>query len=145
MKKILTVFLVAALALCFALPVMAFDAGSKLFGASEGSIVLDGYITAGKQFSANYSVSNNLESFIVTSNEHQWFMKAELGIKIYDIARPFIELETLTGINAKRTYGLDIYFPMDGLDAGIRTMYVSDEQYAVSKNKYGYVGAIIKW
>ena len=145
MRKLLTVGLVVVLLLCFTLPVMAFDVGSKLFNASEGAFIADGYLTAGKQFNADYSVSNGLETFIVTSHQHQWFVKGELGLKMYDIVRPFMEFETLTGINAKRTYGLDVYFPMDGIDAGIRTMYVSDEQYAMSKNKYGYVGMILKF
>jgi hypothetical protein len=144
MKKLLALFLMVASVLLLAIPAMAFDAG-KLLGADAGDILLDGYATAGRQFDADYRVNNNVETFTTTATEHQWYIEGEAGLKLYDIARPFVKLETLTGVYAERTYGMDIYWPLAGLDAGVRGAYVSNEQYGLSKNRFGYAGLIVKW
>jgi hypothetical protein len=137
--------LVAVFVLLLCLPAIALDVGKAVFGAEEGSVVLDGYITGGKQFEADYTINNKIDTLTISSGENQWYMEGEAGIKLYDIVRPFVRLSTLTGVYANREFGLDIYWPLAGLDVGIRGSCISDEQYKMSKNKFGYVGAILKF
>jgi hypothetical protein len=129
----------------FPTTVMAFDVGKAVLGAEEGSVVLDGYATAGRQFEAEFTTADGIETFTASSKENQWYAEGEIGVKCFDLVRPFTKLETLTGVYAERTYGMDIYWPLAGLDAGIRGAYISNEQYGLSKNKFGYAGLILKF
>jgi hypothetical protein len=137
--------IVALLLIAATIPAMAFDVGKGLLGANAGDIILDGYITGGKQFDADYALNNKIDTLTISSGANQWYLEGEAGIKLYDLARPFVKLETLTGVYAERTYGMDLYWPLAGLDAGIRGAYVSNEQYGLSKNKFGYAGLILKF
>lgn len=106
---------------------------------------LDTELRAARPFDADYNVNNDIETLNITSKEHEWFLSAEVGLKMFNLVRPYIALETVTGIYAQRTYGVEILYPVSMIDVGVWGAYISRENYAVSKDTYGMVGIVARF
>ena len=135
MRKRLFILISIVMLLCMAIPAGAIQLGTNFN--------LDTEVKAARAFDADYSVTNDIENLNITAKEHEWFLSAEIGLKMFNLVRPYVALETVTGIYAKRTYGMEVTYPVLGIaDVGVWAAYISQENYGVLKDHYGMAGFV---
>lgn len=126
-------------------PATALDLSKPLGLGDEKTLALDVELKAARPFDAEYSVENDVENLNITATEHEWFLNAKIGIKIADLVRPYIELETVTNIYAQRAYGCEVLVPISGVDVGVWAAYINRTNFKVSQDKYGMAGIVARF
>lgn len=146
MRKLVALTIsIVMLVFCMTMPAQAYDLGKALGIGEEKTLLLDAEVKAARPFDANYTVAYDIETLNITAKEHEWFLSTEIGLKIYDLVRPYVILETVTGIYAQRLYGVEILYPISGVDVGVWGAYISRENYGVAKDRYGMAGFVARF
>lgn len=143
MKRLITLFSIVMLLM--AVPAMAFDLSKPLGLGNEKTLVVDVELRAARPFEAEYSVTDNAETLNIAGREHEWFLKAEAGIKVLDTVRAYLNWQSITNIYAERRYGVEVLFPVSGVDSGVFTEYVNRTDYKVAQDKYGMAGFLMRF
>lgn len=143
MKRLIT--LLSLFMLLMAVPVMAFDLSKPLGLGDEKTLQVDGEFIAGKTFSSTYAVVDEIDTLTLAAKQHEWLIQSEIGVKLFDVVRGFWQYETVTDMYNEDEFGIDVMFPVAGIDMGIRTSHVKRDDYKVSESEYWFSGVRVKF
>lgn len=126
-------------------PAQALDLSKPLGLGDEKTFVIDGEIIAGKTFSSSYDVADDIETVMLTSKQHEWHIQSEIGLKFFDVVRPYWKYTTVTGIYNEDELGVDVMFPVLGLDIGVRGAYIARDDYKIAESEYWFSGVRLRF
>jgi hypothetical protein len=131
--------------LVFPVRAQALDLSKPLGLGDEKTFVLDGEFTMGKTFSSSYDVADDIEMVSLTSKQHEWHIQSEIGLKFFDVVRPYWKYTTVTGIYNEDELGVDVMFPVLGLDIGVRGAYIARDDYKIAESEYWFSGVRLRF
>lgn len=143
MRKFITLLSIAILLV--AMPAFAYDLSKPLGLGNEKTLQVDGEFIAGKTFSSNYAVVDEIDTLTLAAKQHEWLIQSEIGVKLLDVVRGFWQYETVTGMYNEDEFGIDVMFPVAGIDMGVRTSYVKRDDYKIAESEYWFSGVRLRF